>query len=319
MIRRGTVIVTTAVMLTFAIGGAAWALPPDTTPPTTPTNFRVVATTATTVTLAWSPSTDNSGALSYVLTDGLNQIAYPQQSQTTWTLSAPWPNTTYTYTLRAADFATPRNYSGPATVSHTSPPDLTPPTAPVLSVTSIAPARISVSWTRAVDAVSPFITYTFLVNGAVRTGDLGGGTGRVMLDLTPSTSYTMVVTARDPSGNTSVSNTVTATTPAQTDVTPPTAPANPRGRADIGSCEVYLSWDQSTDNVDAQNTLLYRFRVDGVLSPVSSFVIGRGTNIGVTVLEGPVPGPTTFTVEAVDGSGNVSAASNGLMLNVDEC
>jgi hypothetical protein len=319
MILRRTVIVTTAVMLTFAIGGPAWALPPDTTPPTTPTNFRVVATTATTVTLAWNPSTDNSGALGYILTDSLGQIAYPQQSQTTWTLSAPWPNTTYTYTLRAADFATPRNYSAPATVGYTSPPDVTAPSAPVLSVTSIAPARLSVSWTRAVDAVSPFITYAFLVNGAVRTGDLGGGTGRVLLNLTPSTTYTMVVTARDASGNTSVSNTVTATTPAQTDFTPPTAPTNVRGRADVGSCEVYLSWDQSTDNVDPQPALLYRFRAGGVLSPASSFVIGRGTNIGVTVLEGPVPGPTTFTVEAVDGSGNVSAVSNGLVLNVDEC
>jgi hypothetical protein len=148
---------------------------------------------------------------------------------------------------------------------------------------------------------------------------MGRGTGRVLLNLTPATTYTLVVTASDPSGNTSTSNTRTVTTPTQTDFTPPTAPTELGGRADVGSCEVYLAWTQSTDNVDAQQALLYRFRINGAPSPPSSFVIGRGTNIGVSVLEGPVPGPTTFTVEAVDGSGNVSAPSSGVVLNVDDC
>jgi chitodextrinase len=312
--RRAVFVVTVALWSIF--GGAAQAAPlPDTTPPTTPTDLRVIGSTATSVTLRWNPSTDNSGSLHYVLTDNFGQIAYPQQSHTTFTMPNPWPATTYTYTLRAADFA--RNHSGPAVVSHMSAPDVTPPTSPVLSVNYLAPARMSVSWTRAVDDIGWFVTHTLFVNGAPRTGDPGGATAQTLLDLTPSTLYTMVVTARDPSGNASTSNTVTATTPAQTDFTPPTAPTNLRGRADVGSCEVYLSWGQSTDNADQQGALLYRFRADGALSPPSSFVIGGGTNVGRSVLEGPVPGPTTFTVEAIDGSGNVSAPSNGLVLNVD--
>ena len=313
---RRSLVGATVVALSLAFGGGV-AQAADTTPPTTPTNFRVTATTATTVTLGWSPSTDNSGSFYYYLIDNFGQVAYPQQSQTSITMSTPWPATTYTYALRAFDYA--RNGSGPAVLNHTTPPDTTPPSAPVLSVTYVAPARIAVSWTRAVDNVSPFVTHTLLVNGAPRTGDLGAGLGQVLLDLTPSTAYSMVVTARDPSGNTSVSNTVEVTTPAQTDFAPPTAPGNLRGRADIGGCEVYLSWDQSTDNTEAQNRLLYRFRINGTLSPRSSWVIGGGTIIGRTVLEGPTPGPTTFTAEAVDGSGNVSAQSNGLVLNVDHC
>ena len=52
---------------------------------------------------------------------------------------------------------------------------------------------------------------------------------------------------------------------------------------------------------------------------LATLYVGGGTIIGRTVLEGPTPGPTTFTAEAVDGSGNVSAQSNGLVLNVDHC
>jgi hypothetical protein len=41
-----------------------------------------------------------------------------------------------------------------------------------------------------------------------------------------------------------------------------------------------------------------------VLSPVGSWVIGRHTNVGATVLEAPAEGTHGFTVEAVDGSDN---------------
>lgn len=39
----------------------------DRTPPTTPTNLRVTAVTPYTVSLAWNPSTDNSGKFSYTI------------------------------------------------------------------------------------------------------------------------------------------------------------------------------------------------------------------------------------------------------------
>jgi hypothetical protein len=127
------------------------------------------------------------------------------------------------------------------------------------------------------------------------------------------------VSARDPYGNTSLSNVLTVSTPAQTDFTAPSAPSNMRGRADIGSCEVYLSWDQSTDNADPQSRLLYRFYVNGVRSGVSSWVIGVGSNIGRTVLEAPAEGINTFTVDAVDTSGNTSAQSTPFQLNSTDC
>jgi hypothetical protein len=58
-----------ALSLALALPGVAAADPPDTTPPTTPANLRVTASTDTTVTLAWNPSSDNSGSFYYFLRD----------------------------------------------------------------------------------------------------------------------------------------------------------------------------------------------------------------------------------------------------------
>src|SRR5688572_11204298 len=63
----------TAMVLTlaFALPAYAWR---DTTKPTAPGNFRVTAVTPFSVSLAWSPSKDNSGKFSYRLwsSAGLN-------------------------------------------------------------------------------------------------------------------------------------------------------------------------------------------------------------------------------------------------------
>ncbi len=306
-----------AILLLWGVPGPALAAA-DTTPPTTPATFRVTASTATTVTLGWSPSTDNVGVSAYFLRDNFGFVSYPGRTQTSAQLTGLLPGRTYVYTIQALDAA--RNYSPPSpAVSHTTPADTTAPSSPVLSLVYSGPARAAVSWTRAVDDTSWSVVHTLLVDGGPRTGDIGGGLGQTLLNLSPSTTYTLVVTARDPYGNTSQSNTLTVTTPAKTDFTAPSAPSNMAGRADIGSCEVYLSWTQSTDNTDPQTRILYRFHVNGVLSPVSSWVIGVGGNGGRTVLEAPGEGVNLFTVEGVDISGNPSAQSTPFALNSTDC
>ena len=305
------------VILVGVLVGAALAAPAaaaaDTTPPTAPSNLRVTASTANSVTLAWNHSSDNSGAWTYILMDNVGNTTYHPKTQNTTTRTFLSPNTTYTYRVQAVDPS--RNYSGFSnTLSHTTPPDTTPPTVPVLSLTLVAPARAGVTWTPSTDNSGFWVTYRVTVDGVVRPGDMNGG--RTLLDLTPQTTYTVVVTARDLSGNTSASAPLVFTTPVQTDFTAPTTPGNLRGRTDFSQCEVYVSWDQSTDNVEPQPSILYRFRVNGQLAPAGSFVFGRGTNIGVTVLEGHHGGPNGFTVEGVDGSGNISPLSNELVLNL---
>src|SRR5262245_60987145 len=52
----------------------------DKTKPTTPGNFRVVSTTAYTVTVAWNPSSDNSGNFNYHLSGayGVTPVVLPK-------------------------------------------------------------------------------------------------------------------------------------------------------------------------------------------------------------------------------------------------
>jgi hypothetical protein len=120
-----------AIVVIVAFGAStAGAARRDRTPPTTPTNLWVIATTDTTVTLAWNPSTDNSGNFSYRVTGrGINEFttAVPQ-TQTTLTFRWLWPERTYSYFVYAVDAA--GNRSGNSnTVTHTVPADTTPPDA----------------------------------------------------------------------------------------------------------------------------------------------------------------------------------------------
>ncbi|WP_203909496.1 hypothetical protein [Rhizocola hellebori] len=124
------------------------------------------------------------------------------------------------------------------------------------------------------------------------------------------------------------------------DTTPPTTPGNFRLTAatatsvtlawnpstdNVGVTAHFLTdnfglgWDPSTDNTDAQSRLLYRFYVNGVRSGVSSWVIGVTSNVGRTVLEAPAEGINSFTVDAVDTSGNASAQSEPFQLNNTDC
>jgi hypothetical protein len=83
--------------------------PPDTTPPTAPTNLTATAA-GTQVNLTWTASTDNVGIAGYdVLRDGALIGTATSTGYTDTTVS---PSTTYTYTVRARDAA--GNVSSPS-------------------------------------------------------------------------------------------------------------------------------------------------------------------------------------------------------------
>ena len=114
------------------------------------------------------------------------------------------------------------------------------------------------------------------------------------------------MTVRDFFGNTNQSNAVTVTTPAATDSTPPTTPTNLRLAPDASSPEIWLEWDQSTDDTDPQSQILYDVYVNGVPEHVAigysdELVYCRDT------------GPNRLTVQAIDTSGNASGHSNEIV------
>ena len=64
----------------------------------------------------------------------------------------------------------------------------------------------------------------------------------VLRHLTPATSSTFTVEARDSCGDTATSNLVTLTTEATPDVAPSSAPTKLRIREDEGCAEARLGW-----------------------------------------------------------------------------
>lgn len=279
----------------------------DRTPPTTPTNLRITATTDTTVTLAWNPSTDNSGNFSYRVTEhGINEyaVAVPQ-TQTTITFTRLWPETTYSYFVYAVDAA--GNRSGNSnTVSYTVPADVTPPTpAPQLTATAISPARAGFSWTRSVDNVSQ-VKYTLYANGIPRVEQFSYEWATIW-DLTPGATYEFQVIARDVFGNATPGDPISVTMPTTTDTTPPTAPTNLSG--DAMDNEIHMTWTQSTDDTDPQSVIMYEFYLNGVMHPDDNLFGSSGF-----AYCRQASGFTTVVAKAVDSSGNRSGPSNAIIV-----
>jgi fibronectin type 3 domain-containing protein len=294
-----------ALVVGLVVGGSVTAAARDRTPPTTPTNLRVTNLSQDSVTLAWDPSTDNSGSFSYQVVKDGQGFTVPQ-TQTTYTIDWLSPGRTYSFYVTAVDAAL--NQSGRSnTVTVTTPPDTTPPTAPVLSGTVRGPSQVSLTWTQSTDDFATFVGYRIIANGAPVTEHVNwwGERTAVLRHLTPATSYTFTIQASDSSGNTATSNAVVLTTEASSDVTPPSAPTNVRILADQGCAEIWLGWTQSTDDIDAQSAIEYEIYVNGVLSPLP---VGAG--IDRDFVYGTAQGENTFTVKAVDRTGNTSPASN---------
>jgi chitinase len=131
--------------------------------------------------------------------------------------------------------------------------------------------------------------------------------------LSPATSYSFTVEARDRSGNVTASNTVTATTNPSADTQAPTVPGNLRPISENGDCVIVLGWGQSTDNADAQSAIEYEFYVNGVFSDLA---IGVDSMLTYGARGAAL---STFTIRAVDQSGNASPPSEALTLTISGC
>ena len=304
VVRRVTGAALALVLALVVVGSVAAAR--DRTPPTTPTDLQATNLTQTSVTLAWNPSTDKSGTVTYSVYKDGQPFTVPQ-GQTTYTIDWLSPGRTYSFYVTASDPSL--NQSARSnTVTVTTLRDTTPPTPPVLSASVRGPSQVSLTWTRSTDDITWWtLGYRIFANGAPVTQHVNwyGERSVVLRHLAPATSYTFTVEANDFNGNTTMSNAVTLTTEATSDVTPPSAPTNVRIVEDLSCGEVWVGWTQSTDETDPQSLIEYEIYVNGVLSPLP---VGGG--IDRDFVYATAHGDNTFTVKAVDRAGNTSEASN---------
>jgi chitodextrinase len=275
--------------------------------PTTPTNLRITATTPTSISLAWNASTSHAQSWWYCVQRPPAGCFRVNPPQTTFTLGQLAANQTHSFAVYAIDSRGNRSANSNV-VSYTTPPDTTPPSPPPnLSVTSVYPTRISVAWTASTDNLTQ-VYYTLLVNGGPYVADQIGYRSATVLDLSPETTYEFRVTARDGYGNSTQSNVLSVTTPAVIDTVPPTVPTNLRLSSETAPPEIWLDWDQSTDDTDPQSQIMYDVFINGQLDHAA---IGYGETVTYCVAEGP----NTVVLRAVDTSGNVSAPSNEVLVN----
>ena len=188
----------------------------DTQAPTAPGALRSTAVTATSVSLAWNASTDNVGVVGYDVFRGAARVG--GDSSTSLTVTGLTANTSYTFTVKARDAAGNVSPASNAVTVSTSgqAADTQAPTAPGnLRVSGVTSNSVSLAWNASTDNVG-VTRYDVTQNAAVTGGN--AATTFTATGLTPSTTYTYSIRARDAAGNLSgASNQVTATTsPANT-------------------------------------------------------------------------------------------------------
>jgi len=185
-----------------SINGTAPFLVVDTQAPSAPTGLAAPGLTDRTVTLSWSPSSDNVGVTGYTVYRGGTQVGTP--AGTGFTDTGLSPSTLYSYTVKARDAAGNASAaSGTLTVT-TQPPDTTPPSTPTgLASPSQTSSSVSLTWTASTDnyGVAGYSVYRNGTQVAAPAGAAYTDTG-----LSPSTLYSYTVKARDAAGNLSAAS-----------------------------------------------------------------------------------------------------------------
>jgi chitodextrinase len=298
---RATRIVAILAVLLSVWGAAPASAARDRKPPTRPTNLRATSVTAHNVTLAWDPSTDDSGTFSYRVWVSYGSTYTVPQTQTTFSLGLV-PNNTYSFYVYAVDGS--GNISQRSnTLSVTTLRDTTPPSPPVVSLVGVNPTEVSLRWTASTDD-GRHIRYQVFVNGSPSGVETLNGLAAVVHGLTPETTYEITVIARDYYGEnvSAPSNILTVTTLAvsATDTEPPSSPGCCWG-GDVGGLELNIFWGHSFDNQTAQASIAYEIYLNGVLDHTTT---GDRAALYTTQF-----GENTITLIAVDRAGNRSAPS----------
>jgi hypothetical protein len=293
------------------------------TPPSTPGNFHVTATTGSSVTFAWNASTPGSaGSLGYTITNDttgfINNVGDVTRYDWSFGVEA---GGTYSFHIEA--------YSGTTLVSAPSPeitvtlpgtplPTPVKPGPPVITQTSVTSNTITVAWTESTPA-NEINAYIVSVNGMANASSNASTTTAVVTGLIPSYAYTVTVTAYSLNGTTGALSTtgapVTVTTAAATTSPAPpsvlTAPSGLNGWGDGGG-EAIISWNPSTSANEPQQDIQYEIYMDGVLDSFDG-TVGQTNNVYIFPRGATVP--AQVFVVAVDNLGNISAPSNVITIN----
>lgn len=214
--------------------------------------------------------------------------------------NVPAVNTAITFTIEAAPIV-----------------DSIAPTAPTnLVVTMTSPTQATLSCTAATDA-GGVTGYDWHLCKSIDCPTMTlaqqtAGVTAALTGLTPSTTYTIEVRARDAANNISdASTSVSAMTPADTDVIPPSIPTGLTiGRHD--GYNVALSWTAGTDNIGVVATLIESCTI---VDCTNFRGIGLAGAAATTYTDRLAPPSTLvrYRILFVDAAGKVSPAYSAIV------
>ncbi|HSX29490.1 MAG TPA: LamG-like jellyroll fold domain-containing protein [Candidatus Saccharimonadales bacterium] len=276
---------------------------PDTAAPSIPSGLSGTGTSISQISLGWTASTDNVGVAGYRVYRNGAQVATIGTAAYQDTGLAL--NTAYTYAVSAFDAAGNESAQSTSVIVSTL-SDTTPPSVPAnLTAQVVSSTQINLNWTASSDNVG-VTQYNVYRDGVF----VNSSTVMPMQDagLTPGTTYTYTVSARDAAGNESVqSSPVTASTPTP-DTVPPTASMTAPGLGSTVVGTVTVSAN-ATDNVAVAD-------VDFLLDGVS---IGVDTTAPYSVQWNTTTtsnGPHTLSARARDTAGNFGVTSGVVTVQV---
>jgi chitodextrinase len=217
-----------AVGVLACVSGGSAGLPVDPTPPTTPSNLTVTSITANSVTVSWSPSTDNIAVTGYG--HFLNGAFVNTGTTTSFTWTGLSCGTGYALAVDAFDARGNHSSQASLTASTTSCASDTTRPSPVnnLQVTATAQTSITLGWLPATDNVG-VAGYNVYASGT----KVGSTTnlGYTLTGLSCATSYALAVETFDAAGNVSDKS---LTTTNQSTTACSAAPASRIGTTTIG-------------------------------------------------------------------------------------
>ncbi len=275
--------------------------PPNTIPPTTPSNLNGGSGAPTTAGVNWSASTDNVGVAGYNVFR--NGVQIGTTAGTSYQDSGLTQATTYTYMVSAFDLA--GNTSSPSQSVPVTTKDVTPPSTPAnLAASVVSSKQINLTWSPSTDleAVAGYTVFRGTTPaGLSQVGRTAASTSPSFISypLTPGTTYYFGVEAVDTSGNISaMSAVVSATT-----LAPPAAPvslvATPASPKKIG-----LTWTAGTSGMPIASYSIYRGTSPSSLSQV-------GVTKELSYMNYALTPATTYyyAVQAEDTGGDLSPLS----------
>ncbi len=289
--------------------------PGDTTAPSVPGTPVASSITTSGATLTWAASTDDTAVVAYDVyrVQGTTSTLVASPTTTSTTLTGLTAGTAYTYNVKARDAAGNTSAASSSVTFTTTavPTDTTAPSVPGTPVASaVTSTSATLTWTASTDAGSGVAGYdVYRVQGTTSTLVASPTTNSTsFVGLTPGSSYTYNVKARDVAGNVSAASaSVTfSTVEIPPDTTAPTVPGTPAASG-ITKSGATLTWAASTDS--GSGLAKYEvLRVSGTtLTLVASPTTASTTLTGLTA-----DTAYSYVVRAVDQAGNTSAASSAV-------